>query len=82
MTKFSLRMDNILSKCKSLVNRLSSGISIRDNGMRHVMKLEDMIHEKLRHCGCSEWVLKRTLMSIFGKMINDHHDDVFIARFR
>jgi hypothetical protein len=27
-----------------------SGISVRDNRMRHAMKLEDIIHEKLSHC--------------------------------
>jgi hypothetical protein len=43
--------------------------------MRHAMKLEDIIHENLSHCGCGEWVLKSTEMSIFGKTINYHHDD-------
>jgi hypothetical protein len=52
-----------------------SGISIRDNRIRNAMKLEDIIHEYLSHCGCGEWVLKRKKMSIFGNMINDHHDD-------
>jgi hypothetical protein len=52
-----------------------SGISVRYNAMRHVMKLEDMMHEKLSHCGGSEWVLNRKKMSIFGNMINYHHDD-------
>jgi hypothetical protein len=52
-----------------------SGILVRDNRMRHAMKFEDIIHENLSHCGCSEWVLKRKEMSIFGKMINYHHDD-------
>jgi hypothetical protein len=37
-----------------------SGIFVRDNRMRHAMKLEDIIHENLSHYGCSEWVLKRT----------------------
>jgi hypothetical protein len=44
-----------------------SGISIRDNRMRYAMKLEDIIHENLSHCGCGEWVLKSIEMSIFGK---------------
>ena len=52
-----------------------SGISIRDNIMRHALKLEDIIHENLSHCGCCESVLESTEMSIFGKMIHDHHDD-------
>jgi hypothetical protein len=39
-----------------------SGILVRDNRMRHAMKLEDMIHETLSHCGCSEWVLESTLI--------------------
>jgi hypothetical protein len=43
--------------------------------MRHVMKPEDMIHEKLRHIGGGEWVLKITEMSILGKTINYNHDD-------
>jgi hypothetical protein len=43
--------------------------------MRHAMKLENMIHENMSHCGCCEWVLKSTKMSIFGKEINYHHDD-------
>jgi hypothetical protein len=37
-----------------------SWISVRDNRMRHAMKFEDIIHENLSHCGCGEWVLKRT----------------------
>jgi hypothetical protein len=37
-----------------------SGISVRDNRMRHAMKLEDIIHENLSHCGCCEWVLEST----------------------
>jgi hypothetical protein len=39
------------------------------------MKLEDMIHEKYRHSGCSKWMLKSIEMSILGKTINYHHDD-------
>jgi hypothetical protein len=39
------------------------------------MKLEDIIHEFLRHCGGCEWVLKSTKMSIFGETIYNHHDD-------
>jgi hypothetical protein len=39
------------------------------------MKLEDIIHEYLSHCGDYEWVLKSTKMSIFGETIDDHHDD-------
>jgi hypothetical protein len=56
-----------------------SGVSIKNNRMRHAMKLEDMIHENLIHSGCSKWMLKRTEMSILGKMINYHHDDKIIA---
>jgi hypothetical protein len=51
------------------------GISVKYNRIRHAMKLEDIIHEYLSHCGCGEWVLKRKKMSIFGKMIIDHPDD-------
>jgi hypothetical protein len=49
-------------------------ISIRDR-VRHAIKFEYIIHENLSHCGCDEWVLKSTKMSIFGKNINYHHDD-------
>jgi hypothetical protein len=52
-----------------------SGVSVRDNRIRHAMKLEDIIHEDLSHCGGCEWVLKSTKMSIFGETIYDHHDD-------
>jgi hypothetical protein len=52
-----------------------SGISVRDNRMRHAMNLEDIIHENLIHSRCFEWVLERIEMSIFGKIINYHHDD-------
>jgi hypothetical protein len=52
-----------------------SGISIRDNIMRHAMKLENIIHENLSHRGCCERVLESTKMSIFGKMINYQHDE-------
>jgi hypothetical protein len=54
-----------------------SGISVRDNRMRHAMKLEYIICETLSHYGCSEWVLKRKKMSIFGKTINYQHDDCY-----
>jgi hypothetical protein len=37
-----------------------SWISVRDNRMRHAMEFEDIIHKNLSHCGCCEWVLKRT----------------------
>jgi hypothetical protein len=43
--------------------------------MRHAMKFEDIIHENLSQCACSERMLKRIEMSIFGKMINHHHDE-------
>jgi hypothetical protein len=43
--------------------------------MRHAMKLEDLILEKLSHSGGYKWVLKSIEMSILGKMINYHHDD-------
>jgi hypothetical protein len=59
-----------------------SGISVRDNIIRHAMKLDDIIHEHLSHCGCSKWVLNNTKMSIFGDMIVDHHDELLISRFR
>jgi hypothetical protein len=52
-----------------------SGVSFRDNRIRHAMKLEDIIYEYLSHFGGCEWVLKRTKMSMFGEMIDDHHDD-------
>jgi hypothetical protein len=45
-----------------------SGVSIRNNRMRHAMKLEDLIHEKLSHSGGGKWVLKSTKMSILGKI--------------
>jgi hypothetical protein len=32
-----------------------SGISVRDNRMRHAMKFEYIIHENLSHYGCGEW---------------------------
>jgi hypothetical protein len=51
-----------------------SWISVRDNRMSHVLKFEDIIHENLSLCGGGERVLKSTKMSIFGKMIDDHHD--------
>jgi hypothetical protein len=35
-------------------------IFVRHNRMRHVIKFEDIIHEKLIHYGCGEWVLKST----------------------
>jgi len=47
--------------------------------MRDVVKLEYMIHEKLSHRGGSKWVLKSIEMSILGKSINYHHDDVIIS---
>jgi hypothetical protein len=37
-----------------------SGITIKDNRMRHALKLEDIIHENLSHYGGCEWVLERT----------------------
>jgi hypothetical protein len=52
-----------------------SGVSVRDNIIRHVMKLEDIIHEDLSHYGGCEWVLKRRKMSTFGETIYYHHDD-------
>jgi hypothetical protein len=60
---------------KSLYILGESGIYVIDNRMRHAMKIEDIIHENLSHCGCGEWVLKSTKMSIFGNTINYHHDD-------
>jgi hypothetical protein len=47
-----------------------SGMSVRYNRMRHSMKLENMIHGNMSHCGCCEQVLKRKKMSIFVKDIN------------
>jgi hypothetical protein len=29
-------------------------IMTRDNRVTHAMEFEDIIHENLRHCGCSE----------------------------
>jgi len=52
-----------------------SGISVRDNIMRHAMNLEDIINKTLSHYGCCEWVLESTKMSIFVNTINYHHDD-------
>jgi hypothetical protein len=52
-----------------------SGVSVRDNRIKHAMKLEDIIHEYLSHCGGCEWVLKSIKMSIFGEKIYYHHDD-------
>jgi hypothetical protein len=34
-------------------------VFVRDNRIRHAMKLEDIIHEYLSHCVGCEWVLKR-----------------------
>jgi hypothetical protein len=59
-----------------------SWVAIKNNRMQHAMKLEDPIHEKLSHSGFCKWVLKRKKMSIFGKTINYHHDDLFISRFK
>jgi hypothetical protein len=50
-----------------------SGISIRNNKMRHNMKLEDMIHENLIHNAGGKWVLKSKKMRILGKTSNYHH---------
>jgi hypothetical protein len=52
-----------------------SGVYVRDNRIRHAMKLEDIIHEYLSHYGGCEWVFKRTKMRIFGETIYDHHDE-------
>ena len=52
-----------------------SGISVKDNRMRHDMSLEYIIHENLSHIGGGKYVLKRIEMSRFGKTINNHHDD-------
>jgi hypothetical protein len=52
-----------------------SGILIKKNRMRHVMKLEDMVHENLSHSGGGKLALKSTKIIILGKMINNHHDD-------
>jgi hypothetical protein len=35
-----------------------SGVSVKDNRIRHAMKHEDIIHDYLSHCGGCEWVLK------------------------
>jgi hypothetical protein len=50
-------------------------ITVEDNRVRHAMEFEDIIHKNLIHCGCDEWVLKSTEMSIFGKTIYYNHDD-------
>jgi hypothetical protein len=52
-----------------------SWVMIKNNRMWHAMKLEDLIHENLSHCGCCKWVLKSAEMRILGKAINNHHDD-------
>jgi hypothetical protein len=52
-----------------------SGVSFKDNRIRHAMNLEDIIHEELSHCDGCEWVLKRKEKSIFGNMIDNHHDE-------
>jgi hypothetical protein len=52
-----------------------SGFTVRDNRTRHAMEFEDIIHKKLIHCGCCEWVLMSTKMSIFGKVFYYNHDD-------
>jgi hypothetical protein len=46
------------------------------------MKFEDIIHENLGHFGCGEGMLQGTKMSIFGKMINHHHDECLVVGFR
>jgi hypothetical protein len=66
----ALQLEQSLPK---IVGEIWAGI--RNNIMRHAMKLEDLIHESLSHSGCCKWVLKRKEMSILGKAINDHHDD-------
>jgi hypothetical protein len=67
----SLEHENFFPKIAS-----ESGISFRDNRVRHAMKLENVIHKKLSHCDLCKWVLKTTkIMSIFGKIINYHNDD-------
>jgi hypothetical protein len=66
----ALDLEQCLPKISS-----ESGVSVRDNRIRHAMKLEDIIHEYLRQCGGYEWVLKSTKMSIFGEKICYHHDD-------
>jgi hypothetical protein len=42
-----------------------SGVSIRDNRIRHAMKLEYIIYEYLSHCGGYERVLKSTKQDIW-----------------
>jgi hypothetical protein len=66
----AMYLENFLPKIAG-----ESGVSVKDNRIRHAMKLEDIIHEYLSHCGSYEWVLKSTKMSIFGETINDHHDE-------
>jgi hypothetical protein len=51
-----------------------SWIAIKNNRMRHAMKLEDLIHEMLSHSGGCKWVLKRIEMSILVKKIKYPHD--------
>jgi hypothetical protein len=50
-------------------------VTIRNNRVRHAMKLEDLVHENLSHRGCSKWVLKSAEMRILGKAIHNHHYD-------
>jgi hypothetical protein len=54
-------------------------VTIKNNRVWHDMKLEDLIHEYLSHCGCCKQVLKGAKMSILGKVINNHHDDGFVS---
>jgi hypothetical protein len=65
----SLYVEKFLPKIEG-----GSGVSVRDNRIRHAMKLEDIIHEDLSHYSSYEWVSKRKKMRIFGEMIYDHHD--------
>jgi hypothetical protein len=58
-----------------------SWVAIKNNRVWHAMNLEYLIHENLSHRGCCKWVLKSAKMSILGKAMNNHHDDLFISQF-
>jgi hypothetical protein len=66
----SLELEQFLPKIAGKI-----WITVGDNRVENSMKFEDIIHENLNHCGCYEWLLGGTYMSIFGKVIDDNHDD-------
>jgi hypothetical protein len=66
----SLEIEQLFSKFSS-----ESGIMVRCNKVGHSMEFRYIVHKNLGHGGCCEWVLEGIKTSIFGKMINDNHDD-------